>query len=35
MQRAAHHAGVYLALTSGFRTTVEQQYLYGCYRSGN
>jgi hypothetical protein len=35
MQRAAHNAGVYLALTSGFRTNREQQYLYGCYRSGN
>ena len=35
MQRAADAAGVYLALTSGFRTNAEQQYLYGCYQSGS
>ena len=34
MQRAAHAAGVYLSLTSGFRSYEEQDYLYGCYLSG-
>ncbi len=35
MQRAADAAGVSLALNSGFRTNAEQEYLYGCYQSGN
>ncbi|MCA9586063.1 MAG: M15 family metallopeptidase [Myxococcales bacterium] len=34
MQRAAHDAGVYLALNSGFRSNEEQQYLYNCYLTG-
>jgi D-alanyl-D-alanine dipeptidase len=34
MQKAADAAGVYLAITSGFRTMAEQRYLYDCYRSG-
>jgi hypothetical protein len=34
MQRAAHDAGVYLGLNSGFRTNEEQQYLYSCYLTG-
>ena len=34
MQAAAKAAGVQVSLTSGFRTQAEQQYLYGCYRSG-
>lgn len=34
MQRAAHEAGVYLSISSGFRTMAEQKYLYGCYLSG-
>lgn len=33
MQRAADAAGVYLAITSGFRTMAEQQYLYHCYQT--
>jgi hypothetical protein len=35
MQAAAHAAGVRLVINSGFRTNAEQQYLYGCYQSGN
>jgi hypothetical protein len=35
MQRAANDAGVYLSLNSGFRSMAEQEYLYGCYLSGN
>jgi len=35
MQKAAHAAGVSLAINSGFRTMAEQQHLYGCYVNGN
>jgi hypothetical protein len=35
MQAAADAAGVYLALTSGFRTMAEQEYLYHCYKTGS
>ena len=35
MQKAAHEAGVYLAITSGFRTMAEQKYLYNCYLTGS
>lgn len=35
MQREADQAGVYLGLTSGFRTNAEQTYLYNCYVSGS
>jgi hypothetical protein len=31
MQKAAHEAGVYLAINSGFRTMDEQKYFYNCY----
>ncbi|MBL8611163.1 MAG: M15 family metallopeptidase [Myxococcales bacterium] len=34
MQKAAHAAGVRLAIASGFRTMKEQEYFYGCYKSG-
>ena len=34
MQKAAHAAGVRLAISSGFRTMSEQQYFYNCYRTG-
>jgi len=34
MQKAAHEAGVYLAINSGFRTMSEQQYFYNCYKTG-
>jgi hypothetical protein len=33
MQKAAHAAGVHLAINSGFRTMSEQQYFYDCYLS--
>ncbi|MCU0657984.1 MAG: M15 family metallopeptidase [Polyangiaceae bacterium] len=33
MQKAAHAAGVHLAINSGFRTMSEQQYFYNCYLS--
>jgi hypothetical protein len=35
MQKAAHEAGVYLAINSGFRTMSEQQYFYNCYKTGS
>jgi hypothetical protein len=35
LQKAAHDAGVYVALNSGFRTQAEQQYFYGCYVNKN
>lgn len=34
MQKAAHEAGVYLAINSGFRSMAEQKYLYNCYLTG-
>jgi hypothetical protein len=35
MQKAAHEAGVYLAINSGFRSMAEQKYLYNCYLTGS
>lgn len=35
MQQAAAADGVKLVVVSGFRTQVEQQYLYGCYTNCN
>ncbi len=34
MRDAAAQDGVTIKVVSGFRTMVEQQYLYDCYRSG-
>lgn len=35
MADAAARAGAKLVVVSGFRTMAEQEYLYGCYKSGD
>ncbi len=35
MRDAAAADGVAIKVVSGFRTMEEQQYLYGCYKTGN
>ena len=34
MRAAAASDGVTIKVVSGFRTMAEQEYLYGCYKSG-
>lgn len=35
LRRAAWNAGVYIKITSGFRTVARQQYFYNCYITGS